>query len=564
MTRGDSRTEKQELWMKRGLVCLLLLTALAAVKNILSGLDIDESYAVTAAVRLTKGDRFFREMWEPHQTSAILTALLIKVYTAVLHTSTGILLYLKAASLLIHGLVSYCVYRVMKRFADRTLCVLGMLLYFNLSPKEVMVPEFSLMQVWSVTLLILCLIQYTRERKPGWMAGAGVCMCSAVLAYPSCALLFPIAAAWLVWQGRDWKGVCLFTGVCLAGAALFLGYIFSYMNMEELLFAVREIIASDGFHDSGSNGLWFYLSKDMGATVIFLALYAIAVFMYLFYVRRRKGTSGSLFWEGCFAFLPAAAVIQLTALLLPTEMFLLSSFVYYFLILGLLGAICHREKEMRRFLPVLLCGAGAFAATVLLSNLTIYDSSKYMMSSAAVAAVLLADRTARRCGSRVKGYVMLFCLCMTAVIYRGYALNSPLIEKTTVFDIRGVVKEGPAAGTLTDYMSAYIRNSAYQEFRMYVRPGDKLFIASEGTLDYLDVENVDICASSTISTPTYDEHLLNYWESNPEKYPTVVAVDCWYGDTRYPEDTWLGNWLENEFCADEVADGQYYRFYIKR
>ena len=68
-------------------VLYLILTALCAVtacKILLVGYDIDEQYAVSMAWRLLKGDRLLTDLWEPHQTSGWLCALLMAPYAAIL------------------------------------------------------------------------------------------------------------------------------------------------------------------------------------------------------------------------------------------------------------------------------------------------------------------------------------------------------------------------------------------------------------------------------------------------------------------------------------------------
>lgn len=47
------------------------------VKNLLIGTDTDEGYGIMVGYRLAMGDRLLLDMWEPHQTSAIFTALFI-------------------------------------------------------------------------------------------------------------------------------------------------------------------------------------------------------------------------------------------------------------------------------------------------------------------------------------------------------------------------------------------------------------------------------------------------------------------------------------------------------
>ena len=68
-----------------------------------------------------------------------------------------------------------------------------------------------------------------------------------------------------------------------------------------------------------------------------------------------------------------------------------------------------------------------------------------------------------------------------------------------------------------------------------------------------------------MSTPTYSEELLYYWELNPDKYPDVVIVASSFGELAWEMrcNEWLMNWLEEEYCADEVIDGNYWRYYFK-
>ena len=78
------------------------------------------------------------------------------------------------------------------------------------------------------------------------------------------------------------------------------------------------------------------------------------------------------------------------------------------------------------------------------------------------------------------------------------------------------------------------------------------------------LENCIIASPNTISTPTYDETLLAYWEMNPDRYPDVVAVESWFGDIRVAEeDDFIMQWLEEEFQASEVIEYPYVTVYKK-
>ena len=56
------------------IICILAIIAYTA-KNLFIGADTDEGYGIMAGYRLAMGDRLLLEMWEPHQTSAIFTAV---------------------------------------------------------------------------------------------------------------------------------------------------------------------------------------------------------------------------------------------------------------------------------------------------------------------------------------------------------------------------------------------------------------------------------------------------------------------------------------------------------
>lgn len=62
----------------------------------------------------------------------------------------------------------------------------------------------------------------------------------------------------------------------------------------------------------------------------------------------------------------------------------------------------------------------------------------------------------------------------------------------------------------------------------------------------------------------YDEHLLDYWEINPDRYPNVVIVESWFGDIRtVEEDSFIMQWIENDFCPSQKTEYPYITVYYK-
>lgn len=92
------------------LLCVVLagLSVLAVGRSLLIGLDADEQYAVTLAYRMAKGDRLIRDIWDPHQTSAILPALLIRLFHLFAADNTCLLLYLRGVGILFQGELPSC------------------------------------------------------------------------------------------------------------------------------------------------------------------------------------------------------------------------------------------------------------------------------------------------------------------------------------------------------------------------------------------------------------------------------------------------------------------------
>ena len=135
-----------------------------------------------------------------------------------------------------------------------------------------------------------------------------------------------------------------------------------------------------------------------------------------------------------------------------------------------------------------------------------------------------------------------------------------------VLQSRGIMREGPAAGIISDYMNAYIYNSDYEDWQSYIQDGDRVLIMVDlmnlSTIQYL-FKDVEISHFSTVNPTAYDERLLEYWEMYPEKYPNVIIVDCWYGQLMTDPEGWLMQYIENDFGYVQVNDGKYIRIFRK-
>ena len=106
------RNRKPIIW----LVCLGVI--LVCIKRIFTDFDIDCEYAIALSYRMARGDKMIVQMWEPHQTSAFLNAIFIKIYLFLTGTVTGIALYLNIMGTLAKAGVAIVFYRTFRKICD--------------------------------------------------------------------------------------------------------------------------------------------------------------------------------------------------------------------------------------------------------------------------------------------------------------------------------------------------------------------------------------------------------------------------------------------------------------
>ena len=186
----NQKTQKNK---SQRILCILLLAGsfFAAMKCIFIGYQMDEGYAITLSYRMLLGDKMFTQIWDPHQTSAFFSGFLIWIYMTIFRTTAGVAIFLRICGTIIHGALSYGVFKVLRRFLSGEYSFYLGILYFNLLPKGYVTPEFSNLLIWFLTLLLLDLFRLDDKKNPLIALRCGIWMCGMVLSYPSALLLFP-------------------------------------------------------------------------------------------------------------------------------------------------------------------------------------------------------------------------------------------------------------------------------------------------------------------------------------------------------------------------------------
>lgn len=551
-------------------VVLVLGVVLANIKNVFTNFDIDAEYAIAMSWRMVKGDQMFMQMREPHQTSAFLSAFFIWIYYAFVETTTGIVVYLNAVGLLIKGGVVYFLYRTFRKHLDARLLFFMCLFSFAVNPKDILLPEFSNMQLWFSILLFCSLFRYFQEQqKKGWLLLSGGFLCLEILSYPSCLIVYlAVMLLLFLYADKKWKDMVILSGECMILGSMYLTYFITRYEITDFMECIGEILSGDASHESTLGKKLITYAGDLGQMLMLIAVFillSVAVayaYSVLYYHKKEKKATNDRkmkWFMGCFFSL---FFVQnfISALVVKGRYWHLVVYIPILLFAWVMRKRCDKAEKQAYVIGTMisLC---SFIATLMLTNLTLFTSMAYLVLGIMVALIPFSKMMEKQFS-----YVVIGVFCFVTVFRTGYIIKPMNEYHASILDIEGVVKSGPALGIVSNYMGPYIINSSMEEWEQYIEPGDKILLVGEeavSTIGYL-YGDTEICADSTICTPTYDEKLLRYWERNPEKYPNVVIVDCWYGELNVSEDSWIMQWIENEFQPDETVDGKYWRYYIKK
>ena len=561
---------------KRDMLCVLLLIGsfLAAMKCIFIGYQMDEGYAIAMSCRILSGDKLITQIWDPHQTSAFFSEFLIWIYTLLFHTTAGVAIWLRIFGTLIHAALSFGVFRVLRHHLSKEYSFYLALLYFNLLPKGYVTPEFSNLLIWFFTLLLLDLFHLERQsggRKRLFTAlRCGLWMCGMVLSYPSAVILFPFFA-WYLWKQENNGKKCAltFAAVCLAGGALYLGYLLSYMSITELLDNLHYMMLGNSGHTNVTLLQKFSAYGFQCARSLLISIGYMLAAWGLLKLRRRSPESKSEFFVGImYLTLILATVLPLIRwLLTPTNNnYFYIHTVFFTLFLFVFSFLRKTEEKSRGLISLWVCGSAlVLLAVLLLTDLSILTSIRYLLPGIVmgIAAILIYSEQHAPKIFRKYGKTFVLIWCFAAIFIKGWEYRGDQDLPQNVTRVRGIISVGPAKGILAEYMQCAMHESLYAEMQQYIEPGDRVFLLENDSTGYL-FQDLDIASYTTISDPRYDETLLKYWELYPDKYPDVMIIPCWYGEIHWNDEEWIIQWVENEYGATQIIDGTYFRYYIKK
>lgn len=537
---------KKNKFLTAGLFLILLAASAVGIwKTVYISADIDESYAVTMAVRIVKGDGMFAAMWEPHQMSALLYAPLVWIYQSIAGNLDGALVFMRQAGIIIQGLVSVCAYRCFKKKMPTALAMTLAFAYFNFTPKHIQSPEFTVLCYWLLMLLIVCLTSYEQGAGLRSLIFAGLSMSALVLCYPAMLALFAVCALRLFVDGRRSArdADCLaqvrhpagvFAAVCVLCGAAFLVYLCCTSGIGQALGNISNVLA-DASHDQSFWQLWkghiLSLWKILQVTLALIVIVQVGR-----PVLDRKNRFGGA---------ALAALLLLQALWCAVQFHTIRgvNFIAFYpvvlqvFVIGWYAAVYYpHDKGKRDFyrtgLWVNLTGVLCILSS---SNLDAVYSMSFLMPSLLMGIAMIWDVFEDSAGTkRKRALCRAAFVCMLAVFLlqlltaRIFLVRFTSTQRKNIFDGYYETHAGVLRSVrLGDFdylqyeakLQALGRHVAKEDVFLYV--GCDMFL-------YSALDGAQIGTGNTISTPVFSDQLMRYYAQYPERIPTVVFVDREY------------------------------------
>lgn len=555
--------------------CILIL--FACVLLVFTNFSYDAEYQMSLSYRALKGDILIEEMWEPHQTSSFLCAAVMKLFILITGGTTGIVVFTQAAGLLMRGAISLYLYHILRRHTDQIPAAIAGVLYLLTSPKDLLVPDFSNMQLWFATLMALTLIHYFDTNKQRYLILSASCLCLGVLSYPSYIIAY-FGALCLLWHysSTPKKDLLIYTGTCALIGGVFVLYLLSQASVELIFTIVPLALSIEPTHTVSMSGkigghIIGLLKMTILPTCTIIVGFLIERLVALFHPTKTT-KKANINIDKCLLFAWLLMMIYFFINILKAENNGSTSYPIFMLIalsLAMTGHMASTEK--RAYFCGFWISVMNLLTTLLLSDHPAIHAFPYMVIAVCFSALPLY-RWFQKCADDLCLKKLFLCaihIFLIATIFRCIYVHIPISGRGQMCSLASdlaLIRSGPAMGLITNEEGAAKQRDSYIEFQEYIKPGDTIWLLGDplDTLGYLYVD-VEVGAPSVMSTPTYNEDILYYWELNPEKYPDVIILQSGFGELSWEllKNNWLMCWLEEEYQAETIIDGNYWRYYFK-
>lgn len=558
MSSGQRKTDNF-IW-----IALLVLSVLAAVVKIFTGFDIDEGYAVSMPYRLLQGDRLFLDLWEVHQTSVFLPVAFLAVFDKITGATDGAVIFLRIIATLIHAGAAGAVYMSMKKKCNTAWAVLLALLYFNLLPKWLISLDFSLQQVWGITIVLLLLEKETETGKKLYSFLMGMVLAMTVLAYPGMVLAYPalLVSICMLHKGEEVKtrfNKCLLlTAGCAVMAVCFLIYVLSAMSVKEFIESIP-MVFMDGTHQfTMQTKLMAYAAQwlNVAKQLFILSAPSIIITIVFYLTTKRQAGKEKLLSVFLLSFVTVTSCLVIFANVVGVQMGPFHFQVRYLLFFLIMFAVSIKNEDRVLFWGPMFQMAVAFAAILIFSNVGPDSSSSYL-SVGLIAGVILLDRITKSLGDKWNraAYMVIALFVLSLIFCKAYYVRITEYGPSNILEPRKQITAGAAAGIYVSETDCERIMSDYETIQNAVTEQEKLlYLGTEGISNLYG--NGEFVSPSTISTPAFNEQWVTYFEMYPHHEPDVIALAKNTIDNRekFFAENPLGIWIADRYDVENMEE----------
>ena len=530
---------------------------LVTVKRVFFGLDIDEEYSVALIYRLGNGDLPLKEMWEPHQTSAILAAPFAWAFMRVTGGSEHLLIFLRVLGAVFGAGTAVYWYGTFKDEFGKLSSVATAFMIYIVLPKWIQSPEFNNMQIWLLVCALASVYGAMRDEKP-WMAAlTGIFLTLEVLAYPSCVSIFILFVVWAVVKARKMiVGLIVPPVVAFAG---FMAWLLSKMSFGEVFKFLGYAFKDDAHSEAIGSKLLGQLS-DVPMLLLHLAVYA-AIGMIIYLIFFRKSRDCDAVTVIALAMVVAAFVDQFVRWVVFRDVLVGMGLSY--VVLGACGCVlCTKmQKGADRSFSLLAMGSSllAFLSVFLLTNLKVNAVFVHLLPGCLYAVLMAAKLYGHRENRYVSAIAYAAALLMLCVTAFSQLWLLRISNQGTYEDIRLVRQKslyGSEKDVYLEYTEGFASNDNYELLKAVVPMGSKVLYVGIHSMIYT-FNDYRVCSPTTISTPVFGQNVIDYFELNPDKYPEYVVVSQGLEDEYGIMTPEFKMWL-SDFAPDgPVAESEY-------
>ena len=551
---------------------LTLLAAAAMLHTLFVGLEIDEEYALSLGFRIVRGDRLFYSMWEPHQLSALPSALLIAVFTAVTSTTTGVLLFVRCVMLAVKALLSVWFFRSLRTPLGARAAYLLALALFVFTPKWFLGPDYVSQQFHFTVAAFLLFYGYfapgPRQYKGLWQVVLGtVCACLSYLAYPQTIASVLVLLLGLLIPGRKEqhkaRGALAFAVTCAVCGGAFALYVLQGLGFDLAALLDRaNLILNDPQYDFSTAERLQTLAGQAAIvwqTCWLPALLAAAAAAAEMLFGERRGLARCVerfLWYFTFLLTLWCTAHSLLSVSLD--------FRHLYLAAALAGGwtfFCDRHRQqdraVRRILFWLgwLPGMAAYFFILRSTLIALNTTFMYLFWPAVCGVAALALKKPEKPLRRIQTALLLVCLVLAAALPRLFLVQETGWRCETVWDVTPQkITTGPAAGTWADLKAADMQACLYEALAPYRGQAVLQAIGEQHGLGFLMADGtLTVAQASVISGTDSDPRFEQYYADLPEKQPSVILYD----DAEVRDMAAFHTWLEQHFTITDRYTVQY-------